>query len=223
MRASPPSAPRGTRERRRPPAARPECRARHRAHGAAAPGRAHPRGAQLVDPAARQKRRVHLEVGVLGGRAHEDHGAVLHRGQQGVLLCLVEAVDLVEEEDRALAARVEPVPCAVDHRPHLGPARVHRGGLLERRPSVHREQPGERGLARARRPVQDHRVRPALLERRPQRRPSAEQVLLADELPERCRPHARGERLPATSPGRAPSPRPRSRTAALPPIGFSQR
>ena len=38
-------------------------------------------------------------------------------------------------------------------------------------------------------------MRSALLERRPQRRPSAEQVLLADELAQRCRSHARGQRL----------------------------
>ena len=59
---------------------------------------------QLVDPAAREQRRVDLEVGVLGGGADEDDRAILDGRQQRVLLRLVEAVDLVQEEDRALTA-----------------------------------------------------------------------------------------------------------------------
>src|SRR5204863_7642255 len=54
---------------------------------------------------------------------------------------------------------------------------------------------GERGLAGARRPVEDHRVRPALLERGAQRRALAQQMLLADELRERGRTHPHGQRL----------------------------
>src|SRR3954452_24670849 len=48
------------------------------------------------------------------------------------------------------------------------------GRLLEGGARVHVQQPGERGLARARRPVQDHRVRAALLDRRAQRRAAPE-------------------------------------------------
>ena len=58
---------------------------------------------ELVDLAARQQRGVHLEVRVLGGRADQRAGALFHGRQQGILLCLVEAVDLVEKEDRAPA------------------------------------------------------------------------------------------------------------------------
>ena len=52
---------------------------------------------------ARQKRRVQLERRVLGGGADQRDGAVLHDRQEGVLLRAVEAVDLVDEEERALA------------------------------------------------------------------------------------------------------------------------
>ena len=151
--------------------------------------------AQLVDPAAGQERRVHLEVRVLGRRAHEHDEAVLDRGEQRVLLRLVEAMDLVEEEDRALAARLEPVLRPVEHGADLRPPGVDRRRLLERGPRVHREQPRQRRLPRARRPVEDHRVRPALLDRGAQRRAAAEEVLLAHELAQRPRPHAGGERL----------------------------
>ena len=87
--------------------------------------------AQLVHAAAREQRRVDLEVGVLGGRADQHHQPLLDRGQQRVLLRLVEAVDLVEEEDRALAARVAPVLGPLEHLAHLGAAGVDRRGLLE--------------------------------------------------------------------------------------------
>ena len=50
-----------------------------------------------------------LEVGVLGRRADERDRAVLDVRQQRVLLGLVEAMDLVEEEDRARAVQGEPV------------------------------------------------------------------------------------------------------------------
>ena len=150
--------------------------------------------AQLVDPAAREQRRVHLEVGVLGGGADEDHRGVLHRRQQRVLLRLVEAVDLVEEEDRALATRLEAVLGALDHGAYLRAAGVDGRRLLERGARVHGEQASERCLPGAGRPVQDHRVRPALLDRRSQRRASAEQVLLPHELAERGGPHTRRQR-----------------------------
>ena len=58
-----------------------------------------------VDLRAREQRRVHLERRVLGRRADEDDVAGLDARQEGVLLRLVEAVDLVDEEDRAAAAQ----------------------------------------------------------------------------------------------------------------------
>ena len=59
-------------------------------------------------PCAREQRRVHLERRVLRRRADQDDRAGLDVRQERVLLRLVEAVDLVDEEHRppaALAAR----------------------------------------------------------------------------------------------------------------------
>ena len=114
-------------------------------------------------------------------------------GQQRVLLRLVEAVDLVEEEDRRAAAGA-PLAGAGDHLAHLGAAGLHGGQLLEGGVGVLGGEPRERRLAGARRAVEHHRVRLAGLERRAQRRALAEQVLLADELVERLRAHARRQR-----------------------------
>ena len=83
-------------------------------------------GQRLEAPDAhpRQERGVDLEVGVLGRRADERDRAVLDVGQQRVLLGLVEAVDLVEEQDRARAVEGQPVLRLGDRGADLGDART---------------------------------------------------------------------------------------------------
>ncbi len=149
---------------------------------------------ELVDLRAAEQRRVDLEEGVLGRRPDQGHEALLDGREQGVLLGLVEAVDLVEEEDRRLAGGAAALGRALDHRPHLGPAGVHRRLLLEGAARRGGDDPRERRLARPGRPVEDHRVRLAGLDRGSQGRPLGEQVLLADELVERGRAHAHRQR-----------------------------
>ena len=61
--------------------------------------------AELVQLHPAEQRGVHLEVGVLRRRPDQRHEPVLDSREQRVLLRLVEAVDLVEEEDRRLAGR----------------------------------------------------------------------------------------------------------------------
>ena len=56
---------------------------------------------ELDHGAAGDEGGVDLEVGVLGRRPDQRHEPALDPGQERVLLALVEAVDLVEEEDRA--------------------------------------------------------------------------------------------------------------------------
>ena len=76
----------------------------------------------------------------------------------------------------------------------LGPARLHGGQLLESRAGDARDDPRKGRLPRARRPVEDRRAHAILLDRRPQRRTRREDLLLADELVERLRPHTQRER-----------------------------
>ena len=150
---------------------------------------------QLVDLRPGEQRRVDLEERVLGRRADQRHQALLDGGQQRVLLGLVEAVDLVEEEDGP-APVAAPLLGALEHRPDLGAAGVDRRLLLEGAVGGGRDDPGDRRLAGARRSVEDHRVRLAGLDRGAQRRALGEQVLLADEVVERARAHPDGERRP---------------------------
>ncbi len=99
---------------------------------------------------ARQQGRVDLEVGVLGGGADEHEQAALDRRQQRVLLRLVEAMDLVEEQDGALVTLAEAVPRPLGDLPHV----LDRGGdRRELHVGLGRgvgDQLGQRGLARAR-------------------------------------------------------------------------
>ncbi len=149
---------------------------------------------QRVHAHAREQRAVDLERGVLGRGADQRHEPLLDRRQQRVLLGLVEAVDLVEEQHRLRAAGVAAVGGALDHRAHLRAPGRDRAQLLERRPRALGDDPRERRLARSRRPVEHHRVRVALLDRGAQRRAVGEQVRLADELLEGARAHAHGQR-----------------------------
>jgi hypothetical protein len=89
-------------------------------------------------PGPAQQRRVDLEARILGGGAEQGERPSLHVRQERVLLCLVEAVDLVEEEDRALA---------VEARPLLGWATASRMSFT---PADNRGHLDEGGLRRAR-------------------------------------------------------------------------
>ena len=126
--------------------------------------------------AAREKRAVHLERRVLRGRADEDDAALLDEREERVLLRLVEAVDLVDEDDRLPS---EDAP--LFRLPHhvldvLDPARHgrerHEAGVGRQGDDVR-----ERGLSHAGRPPEDHR-RDLVVRDHP-----AEDLPLADQMP----------------------------------------
>ena len=116
---------------------------------------------RLVEPVehqhqrARQQRAVELEGRVLGGGADQRDGAVLHVRQEAVLLRAVEAVDLVDEQQRALAG-LAPALGAVEGLAQVLHAREDGRELLEGELGLVRQQPRHRGLAGARRAPQDH-------------------------------------------------------------------
>ena len=82
--------------------------------------------------AAREQRAGEREERVLGGRADEHEQPFLDEREQRVLLRAVEAVHLVEEEDRALALLAEPGPGPLGDLAHVLHARGHRRERLER-------------------------------------------------------------------------------------------
>jgi hypothetical protein len=141
----------------------------------------------------RQKRRVELEGWILGRRADENDGAVLHVGQEGILLRAVEAVDLVDEEQRALAefaARAR----GLEHLAEVLDAGIEGGELLEMMVGDLGEEPRHGGLAGPGRSPEDHRAEPPGLDHAAQHALLAEEVILPHDLVERRRAQPIGKR-----------------------------
>ena len=130
----------------------------------------------------------------------------LDEREQHVLLRAAEAVHLVEEEDRALAVLAQPAAGPLRDLADVLHARGHRREALERLLGRARDEPGDRGLARAGRPPEDQRREPVRLDQHPQRLARAEQMLLADDLVERPRAAA-GPRAAPAAPTAPPPPR----------------
>ena len=148
-------------------------------------------GLERVEPEQRGSRQQwpgQGEVRVLRRRADEDDEALLDVREQRVLLGAVEAVHLVEEEDRALPVLPEPIARSVDDLANILDARAHRRQRLERLGGDAGDEPGDRGLARAGRSPQHDRRQAVALDEDPQRTPRPEQVLLPDDLVQRARP-----------------------------------
>ena len=149
---------------------------------------------QDVDPGSRQQCVVELERRVLRRRSDEDDGPVLHVGQERVLLALVEAVHLVDEEHA-----IFPVLGAAVFRLRNDPADLlhpgeHRREREKKGVGVGGDEPPQGRLPGAGRPPEDHRVGAPRLDRGMQRLAGTEDVVLPDELVESTRPHAIRER-----------------------------
>ena len=146
-----------------------------------------------VDLRAREQRGVDLERRVLGGRADEHDRAALDVRQERVLLRLVEAVDLVDEQDGPSAGLTPAMVGGGDD--VLDFANAGRDGAErdEVRPRDRREQAGHGGLAGARRAPEDQRMEQSLFEGAPQRLAWPDEMRLADELVERARPNPLGQ------------------------------
>ncbi len=148
------------------------------------------------DLRAREQRRVDLERRVLGGRADQHDVARLHARQEGILLCLVEAMDLVHEDDRAAAGAAPPILRRRHDLLDLLDAGQHRAERDEMRLGQLRDDAGERGLAGARRSPEDDRLQQVAFDGLAQRFAGAEDFVLTDDLVERSRTYALGERRP---------------------------
>ncbi len=64
----------------------------------------------MKDLAAADQRTGYREKRIGSGCTDKRHDPVFHIGQQSILLSLVEAVDLVDEQQRLAAARGQTIP-----------------------------------------------------------------------------------------------------------------
>ena len=149
-------------------------------------------GLQHHDPGPGQEGGVDLEGRVLGGRPDEGDVAGLHVGEQRVLLPLVVAMDLVDEQHGAAAVVLPAVLGLLQDLAQLLHPREHGAQRLEMRGGEAADDVGERRLAGARRPPQDDRGYPVGEDGAPERRVGAQRLFLADDLVQRAGPHAIG-------------------------------
>ena len=203
---------RGRRHRRAPPGDRRRPRRARRRPRARAPGEpallvveraAHDGRDLLVGSRAPRRqtrirdraRRVDLEVGVLGRRADERDRAVLDVGQEGVLLGLVESMDLVEEQDRPRAIQGDPLLRLGDRARTSATPAMTAESVEKCGPDLAGQQAGRGSSCRS-------RAGPTRSDSRGGRgrcsggeAALADEVLLADELVEAPRAHPGGQRL----------------------------
>ncbi len=161
---------------------------------------------EAVELAAADERRVDLEVRVLGGGADQRDDAVLDRRQERVLLRLVEAMDLVDEEDRARRAEGARLARALDRGAHVGGAGADRRELHEAGARLGGDEARQRRLAAAGRPEEEHAEQLAALDRRAQHRARGRRCAPARRTPPAnaaaCAPRAAPRPPPARHSGR---------------------
>ena len=140
-----------------------------------------------------EKRRNHLERGVFRRRPDQRDQAALDMGEKSVLLRLVEAVNLIHEEDRP--APVEPPQFGglLNDGADLLHAGEDRREADEVRFCLLGQDPGERRLPRTGRSPEDDGKEPVLFHSPSQQTLRAQQVALADILVETPRPHPLGQ------------------------------
>ena len=150
-------------------------------------------GAEHQDASARQQGAVELEGRVLGGGADQRDGAVLHHGEEAVLLGAIEAMDLVDEEQRA-APGAAADPRLVEQFFQIGHAREDRRHRHEVEPGLVGQQARHRGLARTRRAPKDQRTGVAAAEQPRQRPVRPDEMPLPRHLVQAAWPQPVGQR-----------------------------
>ena len=114
--------------------------------------------------------------------------------QKRILLRLVEAVNLVAEQDRAALDQAQAAFGFLDDLAHARDAFGDGAELHECGAGALRDDASEGGFAGAGRPPEDDAAQLVLLDQLAQRLAGTQQMILADELLERGGTHACGER-----------------------------
>ena len=119
----------------------------------------HAQGFQDKDLAAGEQRIDHLEGRVFSCSTYQDHGPVLHSSEQGILLGLVETVNLIDEKyGCSLACREYGFPFGLgqfDDFPHILHSAADCGEGMELTVQGICDYPGQCGLSDAWRPPKD--------------------------------------------------------------------
>ena len=148
---------------------------------------------QDEDLAPGQKSGIDLKGRILRSRPHQNDASLFHKGQEGVLLGLVEPVNLVRKEQGPNPH--PPVLLRLVHDLlHFLDAACHRAEFHKFRPGLPGDNPGQGRLAHAGRPPENHGRNLILLNQLAQDFPRPHQVLLPHIFLQGLRPQAAGQR-----------------------------
>ena len=147
-----------------------------------------------VDLGAGEERGDDFKRGVLRSCADENDVAGLDMGQKGILLCLVEAVNFVDEDDGAVAGAGFVLGCGHDFLDFLD-ARKDGAEWQEIGTREPRDEARQRGFSATGRAPEKHGAEVVAFNLTAKRLAGPEKFFLADEFIQRARPHALGERL----------------------------
>ena len=151
-------------------------------------------GLQNKDLAAGEQRPVDLEGRVFGGSADQDDAALLHKGKEGVLLRLVEPVDLVHKHDGTLTETAVFLRL-LHHGPDLLDAAGHGRKINEGSLGFVCDDPRQGGFADPGRAPEDHGGDLIRLDQSAQHLAGAQQMGLPHILVQGGGPQAGGQRL----------------------------
>ena len=101
--------------------------------------------------------------------------------QEPILLRLVEAVNLIDEQERPLPIGVAH-PGGIEHAAQIGHAGENRADLHEMQAGFLRQKAGDGGFSHPRRPPQDERAKRARIQHDPERAIRAQQVILPNHI-----------------------------------------
>src|SRR5262249_3162994 len=136
-----------------------------------------------------------FEGGVLSGGTDKGDGAALDVGENSILLGLVEAVDLIYEEDGAPPGHAQELAGILHDATEISDACGDSAKGDEAGVGDAGDDGGKGGLAAARRSPENHRGNAVTLNGAAERPAWGEQVLLPDDLIKRARAHAGGKGL----------------------------
>ena len=111
-------------------------------------------------------------------------------GQNGILLCFVEAMDFVNEQHRALLIHPQSIACLMDDTAQVSHASGDRRQWFEKCLRVFGDNPRQRGFAASWWAPQNHRKQRIVLDGTTHNAPIADDCLLPDHIIERFGAHA---------------------------------
>ena len=147
------------------------------------------KGFQLKDHRTGKKRTVDFKIRIFRGSADQDHRSVLHKRKQIILLPLIEAVDLVNEQDRLLSVHAQQILRLVHRFFHIFFPRRRRIELPEFRTGRIGDHFCQRCLPCARRSVKNNGAQLIRLDRPVQQPSPPDDMFLADNFLQCLRTH----------------------------------